>query len=175
MQQSLSYNVRQMRKKAVCNPKTSIIVNTLSHVGEQKSSEEFCNTLCSFFAFQYHCNVQPSITPFGKVPTLMPREVFDHTVANYTTLMACLYGLATGKAIRPIKRITAPNDQDFQSQYLIVSALKLHAKMSLKRNTLPLLLMADLKIYTQIISCLSEEVINEDRYKSVSEQSIKSN
>ena len=61
-----------IEKKAGCNPKTSTIIKTLSHVGEPTSTEEFCNKICSFFTFLHPYIITPSITPFGKVPTLMP-------------------------------------------------------------------------------------------------------
>ena len=62
---------------------------------------------CIVLILPYHT---PRIAPFGKVPTLIPQEVFDHAVANYTPLVACLYGLTTASV----------NDQDFQSQYIAV-------------------------------------------------------
>ena len=105
---------------------TSFVDRGISLIRDEEEGErqKASAMMCEFFAFLHPRVVVPSMTPRWKVPTLMPREFFQHAVDNYSLLMACLFGLTTGKSRRETEKISGVDFQDYQSQYLAVAAAR---------------------------------------------------
>ena len=72
--------------------------------------------------FLYPRNTSPSMTPYTQVSTLMPQEMLNHAIHNYTPLTAYVFGLIAGKSRHNLSKTTGTNYQDYQSQYLAVAA-----------------------------------------------------
>ena len=105
------------------NVNISTVVKTFRRVGDGLPYDaEGCGKLCQFFAFLNPIIIPPSITPKNMTRTLEPRKFFEESISKYTPLMACLYGLATANASRPLELILQRDRPDYQSQYLAVLA-----------------------------------------------------
>mmetsp|Transcript_29382 Transcript_29382/g.65895 ORF Transcript_29382/g.65895 Transcript_29382/m.65895 type:complete len:149 (+) Transcript_29382:706-1152(+) len=65
--------------------------------------------------------VAPSVTPQAMVPTQTPREFFQHSLDNYTPMLALLFGLSTGNSRRDLRKIAGRDYQSHQSVYLAIA------------------------------------------------------
>lgn len=100
---------------SVGNIKQTVFTKTFSHIGNNSRvtlTEENCKRLGEFFAMLNPYIIQPSITLYGETPTIMPRELFHHTINNITPLISSICGLATGRSERDLDKIM--NGKSFQ-------------------------------------------------------------
>ncbi|KAL7512471.1 hypothetical protein ACHAXN_009685 [Cyclotella atomus] len=82
------------------------------------TDEDYAKAVNAFCAWVHPQIVHPSMNPYAQIPTMRPKEFFDHAVNNFTPLLAALYGLGTGKSERDINKITGDDQKDHQSQYM---------------------------------------------------------
>lgn len=79
---------------------------------------EYSNAICGFFASLHHLVVKPSVTHFAEIPTLTPKEFFQHAIDNYSPLLAAIFGLSTSHSTRDMDKIRDKGFPDYGSQYL---------------------------------------------------------
>ena len=106
--------------------KTEVIYKS-SHIKRfynKPPSPEYSESVATFFSFLGPQITLLSATPYSDMVKFSPPEFSKHAVANYTPLMAALYGLATSKGERELTKITGPDYPDFQSVYLAVAAAR---------------------------------------------------
>ena len=99
-------------------------VKAFSDVGSSKPSDEYCDGMQEFFAFLQPNILTPSITPYTKIPTLIPMEFQEHAFANRTPLLSALFGLATGQSRVDKEKFLSRSFQDYQSQFLAVAVAR---------------------------------------------------
>ncbi|EJK63705.1 hypothetical protein THAOC_15623 [Thalassiosira oceanica] len=99
----------------------SFVTKEMSFIPETSSKtlpDDTTDALCEFGAWLHPQVVATSVTPQALVSTLTPREFFQHSLDNYTPMLALLFGMSTGNSRRDLEKITCKDYQDHQSVYL---------------------------------------------------------
>ncbi|EJK65934.1 hypothetical protein THAOC_13168 [Thalassiosira oceanica] len=102
----------------------SFITKEMSFIPDPSSGTlpaDTSDALCEFCAWLHPQVVAPSVTPQAMVPTQTPREFFQHSLDNYTPMLALLFGLSTGNSRRDLRKIAGRDYQSHQSVYLAIA------------------------------------------------------
>lgn len=100
-------------------------IHTISHVGDDRPNQQYCDELQHFFAFLHPQITTASITPYAEIPTMNVQEFHDDALTNQTPLMSTLFGLATGvEKIDKDGKVSNLRWQDYQAQLLAIAVAR---------------------------------------------------
>jgi len=94
------------------------------------------------------------------VLTLSPWELFEHSIKQYTLLMACLFGLATGRSRPDLDNINNPDNPSYQWQHLDIYAACDIIIRCTSRYPMPFHLMFGDQLEMQPVSTVFRELLS---------------
>jgi len=94
------------------------------------------------------------------VLTLSPWELFEHSIKQYTPLMTCLFGLATGRSRPDLDKINDHDNPSHQLQYLAIYAACDIIIRCTTRYPMPFHLMLGDQLEIQLVSTVFRELLS---------------